>query len=177
MGVLRWKTPMRKLLEALYAAAGWLAGLAMIGILVMVLLTVLSRVIGFNAPGTDAYAGYAMAGAGFMALASTLKKGEHIRVTLLLGALKGKAYKVLEVATLVIATILSGFLAFYSTHLVWQSWDIEDISVGIDATPMWIPQIFMALGTIVFFIAFCDELVLELMGKRQSVEKEGTPHE
>ena len=168
---------MRKFLDGLYSAAAWLAGLSMIGSLVMVLLTVLSRVIGFNAPGTDAYAGYAMAGAGFLALASTFKKGEHIRVTLLLGALKGKALKVMEVAALLIATILAGFLAFYSARLTWQSWDIEDISVGIDATPMWIPQIFMALGTIVFFIAFCDELVLELMGKRKAVEKEGTPHE
>ena len=76
-----------------------------------------------------------------------------------------------------VATILSAFLAFYSARLVWQSWEIEDISVGIDATPLWIPQIFMALGTIVFFIAFCDELVLELLGKRKAVEKEGTPHE
>lgn len=168
---------MRKFLDGLYGSTAWLAGLGMIGILVMVLLTVLSRVIGFNAPGTDAYAGYAMAGCGFMALASTLKNGEHIRVTLLLGALKGKALKTMEVTALVIATTLAGFLAFYSTRLVFQSWEIDDISVGIDATPMWIPQIFMALGTIVFFIAFCDELVLELMGKRQAVANEDAHHE
>lgn len=168
---------MRKFLDGLYGSTAWLAGLGMIGILVMVLLTVLSRVVGFNAPGTDAYAGYAMAGCGFMALASTLKKGEHIRVTLLLGALQGKALKTMEVTALVIATTLAGFLAFYSTRLVFQSWEIDDISVGIDATPMWIPQIFMALGTIVFFIAFCDELVLELMGKRKAVANEDAHHE
>lgn len=168
---------MRKLLNGLYEASAWLAGLSMIGILVMVLLTVISRLFGFSAPGTDAYAGYAMAGAGFMALASTLKKGEHIRVTLLLGALKGSALKTLEVIALVIATVLSGFLAFYASRLVWQSWEIDDISVGIDATPLWIPQIFMALGTLVFFIAFCDELVLELMGKRKPVVKEDAHHE
>lgn len=168
---------MRKLLDGLYTATAWVAGLAMIGILVMVLLTILSRLIGFSAPGTDAYAGYAMAGAGFMALASTLKKGEHIRVTLLLGALKGKALKTMEVTALLIATVLAGFLAYYSVHLVYQSWEIDDISVGIDATPMWIPQLFMALGTIVFFIAFCDELVLELMGKRKAVVQEDAHHE
>ncbi len=168
---------MRKFLDGLYGSTAWLAGLGMIGILVMVLLTVLSRVIGFNAPGTDAYAGYAMAGCGFMALASTLKKGEHIRVTLLLGALKGKALKTMEVIALVIATTLAGFLAFYSTRLAFQSWEIDDISVGIDATPMWIPQIFMALGTLVFFIAFCDELLLELMGKRKAVANEDAHHE
>ena len=168
---------MRKLLDGLYSTAAWLAGLAMIGILVMVLLTILSRLIGFSAPGTDAYAGYAMAGAGFMALASTFKKGEHIRVTLLLGALKGTPLKVMEVLALSIATLLSGFLAFYSVRLTWQSWDIEDISVGIDATPMWIPQIFMALGTVIFFIALLDALVLELQGKRQKAVNEDAHHE
>lgn len=168
---------MRKWLDALYSASAWLAGLFMIGILLMVLLTIVSRVVGFSAPGSDAYAGYAMAGAGFMALASTLKKGEHIRVTLLLGALKGRAHKGAELLALGIATLLAGFLAWYSVHLVWQSWEIDDISVGIDATPMWIPQISMALGTIVFFIAFLDELVLELRGQRVAPSQEDAHHE
>lgn len=168
---------MRKMLDTLYAASAWLAGICMVGVLVMVLLTILSRLFGFSAPGTDAYAGYAMAGAGFMALANTLKQGEHIRVTLVLGMLKGRALKVAEVIALGIATVLGGFLAFYSARLTWQSWEIEDISVGIDATPMWIPQIFMALGTSIFFIALCDELVLELLGKRQAAVNEDAHHE
>ncbi|MEG0945196.1 MAG: TRAP transporter small permease subunit [Comamonas sp.] len=168
---------MRRLLDGLYAASAWLAGISMIGVLLMVLLTIVSRSFGFAAPGTDAYAGYAMAGAGFMALASTLKAGEHIRVTLVLGMLKGKAHKALEVTALTIATLLAGFLAFYASRLVWQSWEIDDISVGIDATPLWIPQIFMALGTLIFFIAFCDELVMELLGKRKPRETEDAHHE
>lgn len=168
---------MRRLLDTLYSGSAWLAGISMIGVLIMVLLTVTSRLFGFSAPGTDAYAGYAMAGAGFMALASTLKQGEHIRVTLVLGMLKGKALKAMEVTALSIATLLAGFLAFYSARMTWQSWEIEDISVGIDATPLWIPQLLMSLGTLVFFIAFCDELVLELMNRRKSPVTEGTPHE
>ena len=168
---------MRRWLDGLYTASAWVAGISMIGVLAMVLLTIVSRLFGFSAPGSDAYAGYAMAGAGFMALASTLKASEHIRVTLLLGALKGRARKGLEVTALVIATVLSGFLAVYSARLLWQSWEIDDISVGIDATPLWIPQIFMALGTLVFFIAFCDELVLELRGQRKPREMEDAHHE
>lgn len=168
---------MRKLLDGLYTASSWLAGLSMVGVLLMVLLTIFSRFFGFSAPGTDAYAGYAMAGAGFMALANTLKHGEHIRVTLILGMLKGKALKALEVTALLIATLLSGFLAFYACRLTWQSWEIDDISVGIDATPLWIPQIFMALGTLVFFIAFCDELIMELLGRRKPRNTEDAHHE
>lgn len=168
---------MRQLLNGLYACSAWIAGLAMIGVLLMVMLTIISRLFGFSAPGTDAYAGYAMAGAGFMALASTLKAGEHIRVTLILGMLKGKAHKALELTALTVATLLSGFLAFYACRLVWQSWEIDDISIGIDATPLWVPQIFMALGTLIFFIAFCDELVMELLGKRQPPATEDAHHE
>lgn len=168
---------MRKLLDGLYAVSGWMAGLSMIGVLMMVLLTIISRLFGFSAPGTDAYAGYAMAGAGFLALASTLKKGEHIRVTLVLGMLKGKALKALELTALTVAVLLSGFLAFYSARLVWQSWGYDDISVGIDATPLWIPQTMMALGTLIFFIAFVDEFVLELLGKRTAATTEELHHE
>ena len=46
------------------------------------------RQMHFHLPGTDAYAGYLMAAAGFLALAHTLKRGEHIRVTLLLSHLR-----------------------------------------------------------------------------------------
>ena len=168
---------MRRLLNGLYDSAAALAALFMVGLLGMVLLSIASRQFHFHVPGTDAYAGYLMAASGFLALAHTLKRGEHIRVTLLLGALKGAALKVMEVTALGIATLLAGFLAFYSVRLTWQSWEIEDISVGIDATPMWIPQIFMALGTIIFFIALLDDLVLELQGKRQVAVNEDAHHE
>lgn len=168
---------MRKFLDGLYMASGWLAGLAMIGVLLMVLLTIVSRLFGFAAPGTDAYAGYAMAGAGFLALASTLKKGEHIRVTLVLGLLKGRARRALELCALLAAVLLSGFLALYSARLAWQSWDFHDISVGIDATPLWIPQLTMALGTAVFFVAFVDEFILELLGRRTAAGHEDAHHE
>jgi hypothetical protein len=62
----------------------------------------------FHLPGTDAYAGYLMAASGFLALAHTLKRGEHIRVTLLLSALTGAALeKRLELWALGFASLLA----------------------------------------------------------------------
>ena len=57
-------------------------------------------------------------------------------------------------------------MAFYSVRLAWQSHAFNDISTGNDATPLWLPQLSMAIGTTVLAIAFVDELVLELRGKR-----------
>jgi len=161
---------MRKFLDALYLSAAALAALFMVGLLVMVLLSIVSRQLQFHVPVTDAYAGYFMAASGFLALAHTLKRGEHIRVTLVINALKGHFKRGLEIWALGAATLLALLFAFYSVRLSWQSYSFHDISTSSDATPLWIPQLAMALGTIILAIAFVDELVLELRGRRVTVE-------
>ncbi len=159
-------TALGRSLDALYDASAALAAVAMVLLLVMVMLSVVSRLAGFNVPGTDAYAGYMMAAAGFLAMAHTLKKGEHIRVTLVLSALHGKARHGLEIWALFVAALLALLFAGYSCKLAWQSYAFHDISTSNDATPLWLPQIAMAFGAVVFAIAFIDELVLELRGER-----------
>ncbi|OGB43098.1 MAG: C4-dicarboxylate ABC transporter substrate-binding protein [Burkholderiales bacterium RIFCSPLOWO2_12_67_14] len=168
---------MRRMLDALYDGCAWLAAVFMIGVLVMVLLSVLGRQFQFHVPGTDAYAGYAMAAAGFLALAHTLKCNEHIRVTLVLGKLKGRARRGLELWSLSVAVLLSGLFAWFAVRLVWQSIEFHDISTGNDATPLWIPQLAMALGTLVLFIAIVDEWVLEARGQRQRFDGSEAHHE
>ena len=159
---------MRKGLDWIYDAAGTLAALFMIGTLAMVLASVLGRLLQFNLRGSDAYAGYCMAAAGFLALAHTLKRGEHIRVTLLLERLGAKGRHRLELTAHTVALCFSGAFAFFSTRLVYQSYTFNDISQGNDATPLWIPQIAMATGAIVLFIALLDELILLARGAKVS---------
>jgi TRAP-type C4-dicarboxylate transport system permease small subunit len=156
----------RRTLDALYDGAAWLAALFMIGLLGMVLLSIASRELHLHVPGSDAYAGYLMAGAGFLAMAHTLKRGEHIRVTLLLSSLHGGARRALEIWALLAATLLAALTAFYACRLAWQSRAFHDISTGNDATPLWIPQLSFATGSVILLIAFIDELVLELRGRR-----------
>ena len=157
---------MRRLLNFLYDAAAWLAALAMIGVLVMVLTSIIGRLLHFHLQGTDAYAGYSMAAAGFLALAHTLKKGEHIRVTLLIGRLQGSARRAMEMWSLSVAVLLAALFAYYACRLVWQSHEFNDMSTSNDATPLWIPQLSMAVGAVILLIAFVDEWVLELLGQR-----------
>jgi TRAP-type C4-dicarboxylate transport system permease small subunit len=167
---------MRRFLDFLYDASAWLAALAMIGVLLMVLLSIVSRQVGFHVPGTDAYAGYSMAAAGFLALAHTLKRNEHIRVTLLLGRLQGKARNGLELWALSAGVLLAALFAVYSVRLAWNSHAFNDVSTGNDATPLWIPQLTMALGTLVLLVAFVDEWVQEVRGRRHAVESQEALH-
>ncbi len=167
---------MRRFLDFLYDGCAWLAAVAMIGVLLMVLLSIASRQFGFHVAGTDAYAGYSMAAAGFLALAHTFKRNEHIRVTLIIGRLHGARKRALEIWALSAGTLLAALFAFYSVRLAWQSHTMHDISTGNDATPLWIPQIAMAVGTVVLLIAFIDEWVAELRGTRADFSSEEALH-
>jgi TRAP-type C4-dicarboxylate transport system permease small subunit len=157
---------MRRLLDGLYDAAAALAALFMVLLLVMVMLSILGRQLHFNLPGVDAYAGYMMAGAGFLALAHTFKRGEHIRVTLLLSQMPPRLRRAFEIWSLFAASGVAVLFAFYSSKLAWQSRAFHDVSTASDATPLWLPQLTMALGSLILAIAFLDELVLELRGRR-----------
>jgi len=156
----------RRALDATYDAAAYLAALLLIGTLVMVLLGIFGRLLDFQVRGSDAYAGYLMAGSGFLALAHTLKRGEHIRVSVISRLFTSRAHHALELVAVGIAVLLAIILAWFSVHLAWVSYTFHDISTGNDATPLWLPQLGMAVGTVIFAIAVADEFQLELRGQR-----------
>jgi TRAP-type C4-dicarboxylate transport system permease small subunit len=166
---------MRRFLDRLYGAAAYLAALFLVCTLSMVVLGIAGRLLAFQVRGTDAYAGYFMAGAGFLALAHTLMRGEHIRVSLVLEHVGPRARRVLERVSLSAASTLSLAFAYYSVRLAWQSYALHDISTGNDATPLWLPQLGMAAGTVLLAIAFIDLLAQDIAGTRMAASPDDEP--
>jgi TRAP-type C4-dicarboxylate transport system permease small subunit len=168
---------MRSFFNGLFELAGYLAALFMIGTLLTVLSSIFGRLIpALELPGADAYAGYCMAASAFLAMASTLRRGEHIRVTLVMNRLSPGAYRALDILCHGIALLVSGALAWYSIKLVTQSYSFADISTGLDATPLWIPQLGMAVGASVFALAFAVDFVDLLAGRKVRQEpRDGEP--
>ncbi|NOL50059.1 TRAP transporter small permease [Pelistega europaea] len=160
---------MRKFLDGLYNVAAYAAALFMVSILVCVLLLIVGRQVGWYIPGLNAYAGYSMAAASFLALAHTFRHNEHIRVTLVLNALNPKWRHVLNLLSLFIALVLAANVAYYSIHLVMESYEFNDLSVEEDATPLWIPQLAMAIGSVLFAVALLEELVRTFITKKDVI--------
>ncbi len=154
---------MRQALDHFYNLLMALAALAMVGTFAVVVLGIVDRQFGFGLRGLDAYAGYGIAAALFLALPGTLQRGEHIRVTLLLQALPPKLRTVLEAWCLLAGVALCSLLAWYACRLVWVSHMTNDVSQGADATPLWIPQIAMALGCVGFALGMLDAAVSRLL--------------
>lgn len=155
---------LRRALDRLYDASAVLAALAMVAILLVILAQIATRLLAIKFPGGADYAGYFMAAASFLALAHTFRRGGHIRVELILQRLAPAARRRLELAVLVLASFLAWYFAWYAFRGVRFSWLLGDVSQGQDATPLWIPQLSMAIGVALFALALTDRLVGTALG-------------
>lgn len=151
-------TALRRALDALYFGGGIIAAVFTVAILVIIVLQMLARWTGQVFPGATDYAGYCMAGASFFAFAYALNHDAHIRVSLFLNHL-GKWRRWGEIWCFSIGAAASTFLARYAIKVTQDSWKFKDVSQGQDATPLWMPQMLMAIGAVLLAIAFWDNLI------------------
>jgi TRAP-type C4-dicarboxylate transport system permease small subunit len=150
---------MRVFLDRLYLYAGYLAGAFMVAIFVQMMLLSAGRPVGLNIPAADDFVSWCMAAMAFLGLAHTFRSGEMIRVGLLIDTLEGRTRRVVEIAALVIGT---GFIAFFAWHAVrmnYDSWRFHDMSQGVIAVPLWLPQLGYSGGLVILLIAFVDEFI------------------
>ena len=142
-----------------------LSGLAMVATFVTIMLNISARIFGWNLPGLDGYAGYAIAAALFLALPATLQNNEHIRATLLLDHVSPGVKGKMETVALLLGVGISAYLAWFAVRLVWVSYTLHDVAATGDATPLWIPQLSMALGCVGFALAFVQALWSRFSGQ------------
>ncbi len=155
---------LRRFLDRLYLFSGYLAGLFLIAIFVLMMVLSAGRPLGINIPAGDDFISWCMAATAFLGLAHTFRHGEMIRVGLLIDRLDDKARHYVEIAALLTGTGFIGFFAWHAAVMTWQSWKFFDISQGVIAVPLWIPQLGYSGGLVILFVAFVDELIHVLRG-------------
>ena len=161
----------RQALDALYLGSGWLAGLFLVAILVLMMGLSLGREFGMNIPAGDDFASWCMAAMAFLGLAHTFKAGDMIRVGLVVDRLAGRSRHVFELGCLVLGSLFVGFFAWHAAKLTFDSWRFNDVANGVVAVPLWIPQLGFSVGLAILFIAFLDELVHVAQGGLPRYEK------
>ena len=147
----------------------------MVAAFVIVMLGILARQVTFiDIQGLDAYAGYAIAATLFFTLPTALMHGDHIRVTLVLDRLGQRARAGFEWGALIAALGLAVYLAWFAMRAVWLSYITHDVSPAADATPLWIPQLSMAIGCVAFALAFLDAIVARWRGREWFIAGPGS---
>ena len=162
----------RRILDGLYFASGVLAAGFMLAIFGLMLALSGGREFGINVPSGDDFTAWSMVAMSFLGLAHTFKSGDMIRVGLLLERLTGRRRQAMEIFALVVSILFIAFFAKNAIQLTWDSYRFDDLSQGVIAVPLWIPQTGFALGITILLIAMVDELVRVCRGLRPTYEKE-----
>jgi TRAP-type C4-dicarboxylate transport system permease small subunit len=171
---------LRKALDGLYLAAGYAAGAFLVVIFAIMMVMSVGRQFTLNIPAGDDFAAWSMAAMAFLGLAHTFKRGEMIRVGLLLERLQGRKKQIAEIIALGVAAAFVLYFTRHAVQMTYDSWRFNDMATGVLAVPVWIPQLGYSGGLVILSIALIDEMVKVIRGNRPSYEKAGpdeTPDE
>ncbi len=160
-----------KFLDRLFTWSGYLAGVFLVTIAILVVSQIVARMINKQIPSADEFAGYCLAASSFLGLAYSFRSGSHIRVTLLTDRLSTHLQRVLMLLVLAFTIIMIAVWAFNSISMVYESWKFKDMSTGILKYPIWIPQLSMGIGVTLFCLAIIEDLVNVMRGIEPNFEK------
>ncbi|WP_022728038.1 TRAP transporter small permease [Fodinicurvata sediminis] len=171
---------MRRLLDRIYKLSGYIAAFFLFTIFAVVIIQVtlglideilgvlIGKAYGLQISGYARFSGYFLAAATFFALAYTFKEGSHIRVSLVVQHLPQGLRRWVEVWCCGVATLLAGYFTLHMFSLVHDSYRFNDVSGGLVAVPLWIPQSAMVAGLVILTLALLDETLRVFLGKRPS---------
>lgn len=157
---------MRRALDALYGFCGLLAALALLGIFLVMMAQMILRQFAIQFPGATDLTGYLCVMVGFLGLAWTFRRGELIRVGLLVENLPPGKRRVMEIFALSVAAILVAYITWWSWHDAMFSLEIEEVAQGSVAFPLWIPKLAIPIGAGVLLVAILDEWVAVIRGQK-----------
>lgn len=138
-------------IDRISAGAGYISAGFML--LIVILITseiVLRTLFGVSTLIADEYSAYFFVAVVLLGLAHTFKAGAHIQITLISGRLAGRAGQVLELVVTVIAFAICSFALYHAVLMVWDTRSLEMTADSISETPIWIPQLSIPIGLVIF---------------------------
>ena len=161
---------MRRWLDRLYDGSAYCGAFFVCAIFVVMIGGALTRPMGISLSGTDDLVSWMCAAAAFLPMASAFRRGDFVRMLLVLDKLSPKWRRSAEMLALMIALVASAVLAGWATFGVYESWRYDEMSIGLLVVPIWIPQLSFAIGAILLLIAVIDELIAVLHGQRPAYQ-------
>lgn len=155
---------MRRFLDGLYDFSGAIGGVCVGLIALLMVVQSVLRELGQRTGAVNDVVAWLCAAAAFFAMAHAFKHGDFVRVTLLLEKVSARVRHALELACLAIGSVATAYLAWSAVRFTWESYEFNDMSQGLLAIPMWIPQLSFAFGACLLFVAVVDEFIIVLRG-------------
>jgi TRAP-type C4-dicarboxylate transport system permease small subunit len=161
---------LRRFLDRLYAASGALAAVCLASIAVVMLAQAGMRELGMLFRGADDIVSWLCAGSAFLALGHTFRRGELVRIGLVVDRLPARVRRPVNLAALAVSVAFVGYMVYAVTLFVYESWQFNEVAQGLIQIPIWIPQMSFVLGALILFVAMLDELLVLARGGKPAYE-------
>ena len=161
---------MRRFLDRLYSASGAFAAICLAAVGALMLAQAFGREAGFLVRGADDIVAWLTAASAFFALGHTFRHGELVRVGLLLERLAPSGRRLAELAALGVTALFVGYMTWAVARFVYESWKFKEVAQGLIPVPIWIPQLSLVLGVLIFLIAVLDELATVLRSEKPAYQ-------
>jgi TRAP-type C4-dicarboxylate transport system permease small subunit len=160
----------RRWLDRLYDGSAYCGAFFVCAIFVVMIGGALTRPVGISLSGNDDLVSWMCAAAAFLPMASAFRRGDFVRMLLVLDQLAPRARRYAEAVALLIALVATATLAAWASYGVYESWRYDEMSIGLLVVPIWIPQLSFAIGTLILLIAVVDELISVLRSRLPSYQ-------
>ena len=165
---------MGKIVMALSRVANWIAMLALVYMFLHIgLEIVLRNVFSTSTFVLDEFVGYAVSIMTFMALGETLRRREHIRVTLLTNRVAHGPRCALFAFGYFSCVAVASLGLWFIGQSVLRNYTRGTTSSSIAEIPQWIPQAFVFVGLLVFALQALALFIGALKGFAEPDEMEG----
>lgn len=156
--VFRW-------IDATSYLGGVLAAICLVILSAIIVLEVVMRYL-FNAPTTwvGEMSIYLCMAIGFLALAYGLQTDSHFSITNITERLTPKNRTRLKVFTDFVGFLYSSTFVYKGIGMAKFAYDMEDVSSGMLAVPLWIPCALVPIGGLLLALQFINKLAEDVQG-------------
>lgn len=162
--------PLFKIVEKVNELAGWLSGFCICAAATLIIAEIIIRsCFASTLYVADEFTGYLMAASSMLGLGYVEAVHGHIRMDLvdLLREKFPKLIRLLNYIAYIAAIIVALYLTWVSYKTFDQSFANGSRSMQISETLLWIPQIFLPIGSALLLLQYCVNFVLFASGRSQ----------
>jgi TRAP-type C4-dicarboxylate transport system permease small subunit len=147
---------LRKTSSLLSLAGATLSSILFLALVVLIMVEIIGRsFFDYSTMLADEYSGYFYLAAIFLGLAYTFEQNGHIRISIITSKLGNSAKRWIDVFAGIMALAILIFALYYSWNFMMESREMEMLSEGVSETPLYLTQIPLVAGLVLFvFSAF-----------------------
>jgi TRAP-type C4-dicarboxylate transport system permease small subunit len=146
----------QKIVTAIGRAAAFVAALILAGMTALIIFEIFIRtVFSTSTHITEEFVAYGLASLIFLTFAYALEQGALIRVDLIIVRLPHRVRFVTELITILVTFAVVVFVTKYIWNAFARYWKTGAISWSPAEVPLWIPQIIVIIG----IVLFCLQLI------------------